>query len=77
MDNDRGREMLRTCICECESFFDEKFDGTLHRVAKVLYICQPEDDPEEVLAIFNPARYEDYYTVVRAIPSDKLDEVFR
>ena len=64
-------------ICEVVPEFDEEFDGDLCRVKKVLQVFPDVNSAERALEIFEPGRYGDYDTVLRAVHEQKLNTRFR
>lgn len=64
-------------ICEVVQEFDEKFDGDLCRVEKVLQVFPDVNSAEMALRVFDPSRYGDYDTVLRVVHEDYIGTRFR
>ena len=64
-------------ICEVVQEFDEKFDGDLCRVEKVLQVFPDVNSADRALYVFEPGRYGDYDTVLRVVHEQDLNTRFR
>lgn len=64
-------------ICEVVQEYDEKFDGDLCRVKKVLQVFPDVNSADRALYVFDPARYGDYDTILRVVHEQDLNTRFR